>query len=78
LTWEGGTISVELANIRSKPSYDKDTILKVAELGERFEFDGWLEGPELRNSTRWYHIAPKNGSGWVHSTLVQLDRPFRV
>lgn len=74
----GGIISVELANIRSIPSYDKETILKVAESGDRFEFDGWAEGPELRSSTRWYHISARSGGGWVHSTLVRLDRPFNA
>lgn len=73
----GGRISVELANIRTTPSYDKSTILRVAEQGERFEFDGWIDGPELRSSTRWYRISPANGEGWIHSTLVALDRPFR-
>ena len=74
----GGAVSVELANIRSQPGYAKETVLKVAEQGERFEFDGWTEGPELRGSTRWYHIDPADGVGWIHSSLVALDRPFRA
>src|SRR5205085_2862462 len=72
-----GQTSVELANIRSIPSYDKNTVVRVSEQGERFEFDGWLEGPELRGSTRWYHISRTSGDQWIHSSLVQLDRPFR-
>lgn len=72
-----GHTSVELANVRTVPSYDKNTVLRVSEQGERFVFDGWMEGPELRGSTRWYHIAASGGEQWIHSTLVQLDRPFR-
>ncbi|HEX2911448.1 MAG TPA: N-acetylmuramoyl-L-alanine amidase [Chloroflexia bacterium] len=71
----GGVVSVELANIRTRPSYDKDTIVKVGEMGQRFAFDGWTEGPELRGSTRWYHISQASGGGWIHSSLVRLDRP---
>lgn len=72
----GGVISVELANVRLRPSYEEDTILRVAELGQRFHFDGWSEGPPLRGSTRWYHLTQTDGGGWIHSSLVQLDRPF--
>lgn len=72
----GGTVAVELANIRTQPSYDPDTIQEQAEYGQRYNFDGWIDGPELRGVTRWYHIVPPEGNGWVHSTLVNLDRPF--
>lgn len=72
-----GQTSVELANIRTVPSYDKNTVVRISEEGERFEFDGWIEGPELRGSTRWYRIVTPSGDQWIHSTLVQLDRPFR-
>jgi hypothetical protein len=72
-----GRTSVELANIRTMPSYDKNTVVRVSEEGEGFEFDGWIDGPELRGSTRWYRILTPSGDEWIHSTLVQLDRPFR-
>jgi hypothetical protein len=72
-----GRTSVELANVRTMPSYDKNTVVRVSEEGEPFEFDGWLDGPELRGSTRWYRIITPSGDEWIHSTLVQLDRPFR-
>lgn len=74
----GGVISVEYANVRNRPSYESDSIMKVAELGQRQHFDGWAEGPELRGSTRWYHITQGDGGGWIHSTLVQLDQPFKA
>ncbi len=71
-----GVIAVDLANIRVRPSFDKDTILIEAEGGTRFEFDGWANGPELRGSYRWYHISEAEGGGWTHSSLVELDQPF--
>ncbi len=73
---DGGVVAVELANVRSRPSYESETVLRQVEFGERLHFDGWTEGPELRGSTRWYHIKQASGGGWVHSSLVQLDTPF--
>ncbi len=72
----GGNVTVELANIRVQPSFDRDSLLRVAELGKRLSLDGWAEGPELQSATRWYHISPEEGGGWIHSKLVRLDNPF--
>ena len=72
----GGAVSVELANIRTRPTYDPSSIMRTATRGVRLSFDGYLEGPELQGSTRWFHIVPSEGSGWIHSVLVRLDQPF--
>jgi len=73
-----GAIKVELANIRKEPGLEPASILRTATKGTRFHFDGYKEGPKLPNSplTRWLHIGPVDGSGWVHVALVELDKPF--
>ncbi len=68
-----GTIGVELANIRKRPSFDPTTVLRTAAIGTRFHFDGYKIGPEMQNSTRWLHIARSDGSGWIHTVLVKLE-----
>ena len=74
----GGAIAVDRANVRIRPSYEPTTVSRVANFGQRLHFDGWVEGPELRGSTRWYHIAQADGGGWIHSTLVRLDQAGSV
>lgn len=68
-----GVISVELANIRTRPSFEEGTILRTADETEKFHFDAYAEGPELNNSTHWLHIAAEDGDGWIHASLVTLD-----
>lgn len=69
----GGVVTVELANVRQRPSFEPSTIARTVEHGMRLHFDGYSEGPELNNGTRWLHIVRRDGDGWIHSSLVQLD-----
>ncbi len=73
----GGVISVDRANLRLRPSFEPSTVTRIANFGQRFQFDGYTQGPELRGSTIWYHVMPNEGGDWVHSSLVKLDKPFR-
>jgi N-acetyl-anhydromuramyl-L-alanine amidase AmpD len=72
----GGVVSVELANLRERPSLEPGTILRTASRGTRLHFDGYALGPELMNSTYWLHISRDDGYGWIHTALVQLDKAF--
>jgi hypothetical protein len=71
----GGIVKVELANLRERPSLDPSTIMRTATKGTRLHFDGFSDGPELFESTIWLHISREDGYGWIHSSLVQLDKP---
>jgi N-acetyl-anhydromuramyl-L-alanine amidase AmpD len=72
----GGVISVELANLRERPSLETNTVLRTASRGTRLHFDGYATGPELMDSAYWLHITRDDGYGWIHSALVQLDKAF--
>jgi N-acetyl-anhydromuramyl-L-alanine amidase AmpD len=67
-----GVIKVELANVRKRPSFDADTVLRTVEEGQRLHFDAYTTGPELYGGTRWLHITRQDGDGWIHANLVQL------
>ena len=73
----GGAISVDRANVRLRPTFDNGTVAQIVNFGQRMTMDGWADGPELRGSTRWYHIVQGEGGGWIHSTLIKLDQPFQ-
>jgi N-acetyl-anhydromuramyl-L-alanine amidase AmpD len=68
-----GVVKVELANVRKRPSFDADTVLRTVEEGQRLHFDAYTTGPELYGGTRWLHITRQDGDGWIHANLVQLS-----
>ena len=68
-----GVVKVELANVRHQPSFDAATVMRTVEEGMRLHLDASQEGPELYGSTLWFHIAPADGDGWIHSTLVEHE-----
>jgi|GEM_PF-1822637 len=71
-----GMINVELANIRKSPSMEQGTVLRTAQRGNRFQFDGYVIGPELLGSIYWLHIANEHEESWIHAALVRLDYSY--
>ncbi|NWJ45725.1 MAG: N-acetylmuramoyl-L-alanine amidase [Chloroflexi bacterium] len=71
-----GIINVDLANIRKSPSMEQGTVLRTAQRGNRFQFDGYVVGPELMGSVYWLHVANEHEESWIHSALVRLDYPY--